>query len=54
MGTDDDTDCPEHDWRFETVRVTAQGAQGEYQCRTCGAVMLADMRDAPWDSGSSA
>lgn len=40
MGLDDDADCVEHRWVLQGVSLTRAGAQVDYVCARCGAVMV--------------
>jgi len=40
MGLDDDADCVEHQWVLRGASMTPSGAQVDYRCGRCGAVMV--------------
>jgi len=40
MGLDDDADCVEHRWVLRGASMTPSGAQVDYRCGRCGAVMV--------------
>lgn len=52
MGVDDDTDCPGHEWQLAGLRFNPAGAEGEYLCTRCGALLHTDMANAPWSQAA--
>lgn len=47
MGADDDTGCAGHVWQLAGVALATGGAQSEYRCVRCPAVLMVGPDDIP-------